>query len=68
MDVTVDFQPVIITTWYPKLIDVLANAAVAAGVASPRETETWLAEQKQRGERGAFFAAVPIFIVSARRS
>ena len=68
VDVTVDFQPVIITTWYPKLIDVLANAAVAAGVASPKETETWLAEQKDRGERGAFFAAVPIFLVSARRS
>jgi len=64
----VDFQPVIITTWYPKLVDVLANAAVVAGVASPKETDTWLAEQKHRGERGAFFAAVPIFIVSARRS
>jgi len=68
VDVTVDFQPVIITTWYPKLIDVLANAAVAAGVASPRETETWLTDQKHRGKRGAFFAAVPIFMVSARRS
>jgi ubiquinone/menaquinone biosynthesis C-methylase UbiE len=66
--VTVDFQPVIVTTSYPKVTEALANAAVVAGVVSPNESDTWLAEQKRRVEQGAFFAAVPIFIVSARRS
>jgi len=68
VDVTVDFQPVIMTTWFPQLVEVSARAAVATGVASQKEADTWLAEQKRRGERGAFFAAVPFFIVSARRS
>jgi hypothetical protein len=67
VDVPVDFQRSS-STWYPKLIEALANAAVVAGVASSKETDTWLAEQKHRAERGAFFAAVPILMVSARPS
>jgi hypothetical protein len=68
VDLAVEFQPVILTTLLPPLVDLSAKAAVAAGVVSRQEADTWIAEQHRRGEQGRFFAAIPFFVVSARQS
>jgi SAM-dependent methyltransferase len=66
-DVCVDFHAVIITTFFPLLIEQCAKAVVASGVAGQQQADSWVAEQHDRGAQDRFFAAVPFYIVSARR-
>jgi hypothetical protein len=48
----------------PKLA---ADAAVEAGAVYADDAARWLADQRARLERGAFFAAMTHFIAVARR-
>lgn len=44
-----------------------AQTAVKAQAITSAEADSWLAEQKQRGESGRFFFALPMFVASACR-
>jgi hypothetical protein len=58
----------VLTTYFAPLVEQCVKVAVAAGVASPKQADAWSAEQRRRGEEDRFFAAIPFFLVSARRA
>jgi len=44
------------------------QAALASGAVSEPKTDAWLADLKERGERGEFFFALPVFLASGRKA
>lgn len=67
-DVTVEVHTWIFTgaTSVPVLAD-LAKGARSAGAISDAQAEAWVAEQRERGQRGRLFLAVPLFVAAATR-
>jgi ubiquinone/menaquinone biosynthesis C-methylase UbiE len=67
MDVVVELHSIVFATFFPKLVEQCAKAAISTGVATHEQTDAWLTEQRCRGDQDRFFASIPLFMVSATR-
>ncbi|MEV4147801.1 methyltransferase domain-containing protein [Amycolatopsis sp. NPDC049691] len=68
-EVAVEVRTVVDTDGgFRPLLDGLAAAARAAGIATDAQLDAWLSEQSARAGAGRFFLAVPIFVASATKS
>ncbi|MFC4908721.1 methyltransferase domain-containing protein [Actinomadura gamaensis] len=67
-DVTVEVHTAISNdaTMIPVLAD-LAKGARSAGAISDAQYEAWLSDQRERGQRGRLFLALPFFVTAATR-
>jgi ubiquinone/menaquinone biosynthesis C-methylase UbiE len=69
VDVAIEVRTGVYTdyTQMAPMLPGMMSVGVAAGVLTQEELDDWLAEQKQRGQAGRFFMAMPVFIASARQ-
>ncbi|GAA4234142.1 methyltransferase domain-containing protein [Actinomadura meridiana] len=67
-DVTIEIHTRVHTdaTMVPVLVN-SAEKARAAGTVSDARVDAWIAEQRERGERGRLFFALPMFVIAATR-
>lgn len=67
-DVTVEVHAAIFTdaAMVPLLVN-LAERARSAGAISEAQAEGWIAEQRERGEAGRLFLAIPMFVTAGTR-
>lgn len=63
-DVEVELHPITYTDYGPValMLTSIAQAGLAAGVVSQEQADAWLADQRDRGERGRCYVIVPMFL------
>jgi SAM-dependent methyltransferase len=69
VEVTVELQSIVFTNFAdtaPALRS-MAGAAVSAGAVTREQADSWLTEQERRDGQGRLFAAIPMFMASARQ-
>jgi ubiquinone/menaquinone biosynthesis C-methylase UbiE len=67
VDVVVELHSIVFRTFFPKVVEQCAKAAISTGVATQEQADAWITEQRCRGEQDRFFASIPLFMVSATR-
>lgn len=65
-DVEVELLPITYTDYSPVAVMLasIAQAGFAAGAVSQEQADAWLADQRDRGDRGRCYVLVPMFLAS----
>jgi ubiquinone/menaquinone biosynthesis C-methylase UbiE len=66
VDVEVELHPITYTDYGPVevMLGSIAQAGLAAGAVSQEQADAWLADQRDRAERGRCYVLVPMFLAS----